>query len=298
MAHTAFAISEEDIEHVLNKFVFRVANSEGLSFAEMADSLWSQIDHGAIERAALHGMEMDAQTSYAHSEIAAQLVRMGVLEEARENSPRTVAFKVMGNDEGFGPSWVQFEINDQYLARLDEVANVLRRVGDTKAVAGLDMLEIGVNFYADWRGRQGGFFDEEEQTNVGSAVLNVAAVPSGTGTPLIMISARAALRHTDARVETAPIELAELMEKHELRPAGEILAFENRCFVNDTPEGMDFLREIREADEVDRSYDAPRPSHLEGGAEAVAMAREDGFLSEEDELEFSQSAERGQSMAG
>lgn len=266
MAYTAFAISEEDVEHVLNKFAVRVANSGGRTFAEMADALWEQLDHAAIERSALHGLEMDAQTRYAHHEIADQLIRLGTLEEPREGASRTVAFRVLGNEEGFGPSWVQFEINDQYLARLDEVVRVLHQAGREKAVAGLDMVEINLNFNARWRGRQGGFFDEADQTNIWSAVLNVASIPSGTESPLIMISARGSLKHGDARVETAPLELEELRARHGLRPAGEILVFENRCLGNDTPAGVDFLREIREADEA--------------------------------ELESLQPSERGESMAG
>lgn len=252
MAYTAFAISEEDVEHVLNKFAVRVANSEGRTFAEMADALWSDLDHGAIERAALHGLEMDAQTRDAHDEIAAQLLRIGTLEEPRENGPRLVAFRVQGNEDGFGPSWVQFEIDDQYLARLDEVARVLHQAGETKAVAGLDLVEVNLNFDADWRGSQGGFFDEAEQTNISSAVLNVAAIPNGTDWPLITLSTRGSLRHSDAPVETAPISLETLKDLHAMRPAGEILVFENRCLLNDTPEGVEFLREIREADEAEQ----------------------------------------------
>ncbi|CAN7783454.1 hypothetical protein LJR175_008323 [Variovorax sp. LjRoot175] len=260
MAYTAFAISEEDVEHVLSKFAVRVANSEGRSFAEMADALWQELDHAAIERAALHGMELDAQTRYAHDEIAAQLVRFGTLEEPpREGAPRLVAFRVLGNEEGFGPSWVQFEINDQYLARLDEVVRVLRQAGEKKAVAGLDMVEVNLNFNAHWRGRQGGFFDEADQTNIWSAVLNVAANPS-TEWPLIMLAARGSLKHGDTRVETAPLELEELKALHAMRPRGEILVFENRCLVNDTPEGADFLREIREADEAEHQSFQPSES--------------------------------------
>ncbi|MDN8617185.1 hypothetical protein [Variovorax ginsengisoli] len=130
--------------------------------------------------------------------------------------------------------------------------NVLRQAGAEKAVAGLDMVEVNLNFNARWRGRQGGFFDETAQTDICSAVLNVAAIPSGTECPLIMLSARGSLRHGDSRVETAPLELAELQALHEFRPAGEILVFENRCLGNDTPAGAEFLREIREADEAEQ----------------------------------------------
>lgn len=185
----------------------------------MADALWSELDHGAIESAALHGMETDDQIRYAHAEIAAQLVRFGTLEAPREGAPRLVAFKVLGNEDCFGSSWVQFEIDDQYLARLNEVVNVLRQAGAEKAVAGLDMVEVNLNFNARWRGRQGGFFDETAQTDICSAVLNVAAIPSGTECPLIMLSARGSLRHGDSRVETAPLELAELQALHEFRPS-------------------------------------------------------------------------------
>lgn len=263
MAYTAFAISEEDVEHVLNKFAVRVANSEGRSFADMADAVWGQLDHGAIERAALLGVELDAQTRYTHDEIAAQLMRLGMLEEPRMDTPRVVAFRVMGNDDCFGPSWVQFEISDEYLARLDEAAGVLR-AGEKKAVAGLDLVEVNLNFNGHWRGRQGGFFDESDQTRIYSAMLNLAALPNGTEWPLIMLSTHGSLEHSDSAVQTAPIELEQLKDLHAMRPPGETMVFDHREFANDTPAGVDFLREIREADEAEQedshSPDSAQPT--------------------------------------
>lgn len=90
----AFGISEEDIENVLRKHWARVANTDGKSFADMADELFTSIDASAVEQAALKGgVELDAQTDAAHSEIERQLVRQGVLEELRSDTTSSPARK-------------------------------------------------------------------------------------------------------------------------------------------------------------------------------------------------------------
>lgn len=76
----AFEITEEDVEHVLRKQVLEVANTDGKSFESIANEIFSSLDHGAVERAALHACEMDLQTLLAHDEIATQLRALGILE--------------------------------------------------------------------------------------------------------------------------------------------------------------------------------------------------------------------------
>ena len=80
----AFGINEEDIEKVLRKHWDRVANTDGKSFEDMADELFTSIDAPAVERAALKGgVELEEQTDAAYAEIERQLVQQGVLEELR-----------------------------------------------------------------------------------------------------------------------------------------------------------------------------------------------------------------------
>jgi len=83
MAHTAYQATEEDIENVLRNNWAGVANSDGRSFATMAEGLLPLLDLGLIERAALYGNTLDQQTNYANEEIARQLRDRGVLEPLR-----------------------------------------------------------------------------------------------------------------------------------------------------------------------------------------------------------------------
>jgi hypothetical protein len=80
----AFGISEDDIETVLRQQWARVANSDGKTFEQMASDLFNDIDHGAVEKAALNGgTEMDEQTTAAYEEIEKQLVARGALKAPR-----------------------------------------------------------------------------------------------------------------------------------------------------------------------------------------------------------------------
>lgn len=81
--HAAFGISEEDVEAVLKAHALDVVNSRGATFAAMASELLTDLDHGAIERAALYGNDIDEQTRFAHAAIAEQLRGLGALEAPR-----------------------------------------------------------------------------------------------------------------------------------------------------------------------------------------------------------------------
>jgi hypothetical protein len=76
----AYEITEEDVENVLRANSLSVANSNGLSFAALAELHFFSIDADRVEAAALHGDEMEEQTQYANEEIALQLRELGVLE--------------------------------------------------------------------------------------------------------------------------------------------------------------------------------------------------------------------------
>jgi hypothetical protein len=78
--HTGFAVSEEDVETVLRNHAPRVANYGGRSFEELAERLLAHLETAAIEKAALHGIDLETQTRYAHEEIVIQLGHMGVLK--------------------------------------------------------------------------------------------------------------------------------------------------------------------------------------------------------------------------
>jgi len=81
----AFGITETDIETVLRQNSLRIANSDGRSFSEMAESIHDDWCGGPefdrIASAALDGgTDMDDQTDAAHSEIKAILIEDGVLK--------------------------------------------------------------------------------------------------------------------------------------------------------------------------------------------------------------------------
>lgn len=78
---TAFGLSEDDIVIVLRNHSTRVTNSNGQSFEAMAEDLFADLDHDAVEGAALDaGCELDVQTDAAHAEILRQLQEQGVIE--------------------------------------------------------------------------------------------------------------------------------------------------------------------------------------------------------------------------
>ncbi len=81
MACTAFAITEEDVENVLQEYSLRVTDTQGKSFETMAAELLGEIDHARVEKAALNsGCDLNEQTTSAYGEIKKILVEIGVLE--------------------------------------------------------------------------------------------------------------------------------------------------------------------------------------------------------------------------
>lgn len=81
MACTAFEITADDIETVLQSYALRVVNPRGKSFTEIAEELIGEIDLERIEKAALRdSCDLDEQTGAAHEEIKDALCEMGVLE--------------------------------------------------------------------------------------------------------------------------------------------------------------------------------------------------------------------------
>ncbi len=81
MACTAFQVTEEDVENVLQNYSLRVTDTNGKSFASMAAELICEIDEVRVEKVALKaGCELGEQTQGAHDEIKKILVEKGVLE--------------------------------------------------------------------------------------------------------------------------------------------------------------------------------------------------------------------------
>ena len=78
--HSAYEVTEEDVENVLRSNALAVANTNGKSFESMANELLGHLDLDLVEQAALYGDDLDEQTDYANDEIARQLRVMGVLE--------------------------------------------------------------------------------------------------------------------------------------------------------------------------------------------------------------------------
>lgn len=81
MTGTAFGVSEEDVEAVLQAYSMRVTNTRGKSFEAMAEELIDEIDHARVEKAALRaGCDLEDQIKAAFDEIKAILVEQGILE--------------------------------------------------------------------------------------------------------------------------------------------------------------------------------------------------------------------------
>ncbi len=80
----AFGITEEDLAAVLRQNSLQVANTNGVSFDAMAETIfndWSDVEFDRVASAALDGgVEMDDQTSAAYSEIRSIFVEQGVLK--------------------------------------------------------------------------------------------------------------------------------------------------------------------------------------------------------------------------
>lgn len=80
---SAFEISELDIERVLHEHAMRVANSDGLPFAIMAERIYADMSDKQLSRIAKAaveaGTDMSVQTTAAENEIFAILHETGVL---------------------------------------------------------------------------------------------------------------------------------------------------------------------------------------------------------------------------
>lgn len=82
-AHTAFEISEIDVEVVLRAHRERIVSPMVRSFDALAQSVYGELtdeDFGRIEKAALDsGTDMDEQTDGAHDELRTILSERGIL---------------------------------------------------------------------------------------------------------------------------------------------------------------------------------------------------------------------------
>ena len=81
MTGTAFGVSEDDVEAVLQEYWMRVIDTRGKSFETMAEELIDEIDQDRVEKAALRaGCDLDDQAKAAFDEIKAILFEQGILE--------------------------------------------------------------------------------------------------------------------------------------------------------------------------------------------------------------------------
>lgn len=76
----AFGVSSDD--------VLLVAHRSGLNITdELAQEWFDELDHGAVEKSALYGQDMDQQTDYALDEIQRQLESLGHI--SAQQKPRS-----------------------------------------------------------------------------------------------------------------------------------------------------------------------------------------------------------------
>lgn len=84
MAHTAFQITEEDIENVLRANLPRLASGRDADLTQLAEEVYESLndeDFGRMERAALvAGTDLDEQTAGAYEELTVLLERDGWLK--------------------------------------------------------------------------------------------------------------------------------------------------------------------------------------------------------------------------
>ena len=77
---TAFQTSADDIELALRRHSLSVSDTQGQSFAQMAETLLMEIDCDRVEQAALAaGCCLETQTQAALTEIRLILTEQGVL---------------------------------------------------------------------------------------------------------------------------------------------------------------------------------------------------------------------------
>lgn len=81
---TAYEVTEDDLQNVLSSNALVDGYAGGKTLAVMASELFTELDFGLIEDAALAGDSMDQQTDYANDEIARQLREKGVLKPLPE----------------------------------------------------------------------------------------------------------------------------------------------------------------------------------------------------------------------
>ncbi len=77
---TAFEVTESDLQNVLSSNALVDGYAGDKSLSALAEELFTDLDFGLIEEAALLGDSVDEQTDNANDEIARQLREMGVLK--------------------------------------------------------------------------------------------------------------------------------------------------------------------------------------------------------------------------
>jgi ribosome maturation protein Sdo1 len=69
----AWETTDEDIINVVRDIrKGKIANTRTV------ERILKNLDHAAIEKAALHGNDLDKQTQYAHEEIKRQIIKKGI----------------------------------------------------------------------------------------------------------------------------------------------------------------------------------------------------------------------------
>lgn len=81
MAMLAFELTVEDVRAVLLSKPWLRMKEGGAVTEEKLEELFDSLDVCAVERAALRGVDLDDQTTFAHVEIATQLIEQGFVVE-------------------------------------------------------------------------------------------------------------------------------------------------------------------------------------------------------------------------
>ena len=185
------------------------------------------------------------------------ILRRPLVHTGTAEVPRTVAFAVWPTEDEFGPGWVQFEVDKLFIARLEEVARIMK-VGEPRPSASLlGVAAVELNLDARWRGAQNRHAELAEQIDVRPARLRLEAcgfldVPDDLR---LFVTGRLA---SGSELEAhGGLCLQELKRLHAERPPGELLVLDTSGVVNETLDGQQLLELIQEADQIDAATDNP-----------------------------------------
>jgi hypothetical protein len=185
------------------------------------------------------------------------ILRRPPVHAAIAEVPRTVAFAVWATEDEFGPAWVQFEIDKLLIARVEEVARLMKAAGPRPSATLLGLAAVELHLDARWRGTQSRHADAAEQNDVRVTRLHLDVCEVLVPPDDLRLSVSGRLASGGELEAHGSISLQELKRLHTERPQGELLVLDTSGVVNDTLDGQQLLQLIQEADQAEVATDYP-----------------------------------------